>query len=109
MRLKSRRNFLPTFLSAIFFWVTFVFFLFKFPPENKLLIAVFYFLLFLSSFLTFSLALEHSRRGFLLSFGIISGLLLKQINQAHVLNFILLSGLILSIELYFRKQHGMFT
>lgn len=102
--MKHRRNFLPTFLLTIIIWLTWISVLFFFAPQTKLLILAFYFLFWLANFLTFSLILGNSRWGFLISFGIIAYLFLRQIKQDHILNFVLLGGIVLSIELYFRKR-----
>lgn len=102
-RKKQHRNFLPAFLLTLLVWLGWLYFFISFPPETKLLISIFYLFLFLANFLTFSLILGNSRRGFLISSAIISYLFLNQMKQAHVLNFILIGGILLSIELYFRK------
>lgn len=101
MKFKRRMNFLPTLISAVLFWASLLLFVFFIPPENQFLIAVFYSLLFISCFITFSIILANSRRGFLVSLAIISFLWLKQIGQAHLLNLILITAILLSIELYF--------
>jgi len=100
----KRRNFLPTFLVAIFSWLTLGWLIFFYAPETNLLIFLFYLLLSICLFLTFSLLLGNSRRGSLLSLGAVAFLFLKQVKQAHFLNFVLGAGILLSIELYFRKK-----
>lgn len=104
MRFKHRKNFLPTFLSAILFWISLFLFVFFIPPENQFLIIAFYCLLFISCFLTSSIILANSRRGFLVSLAIISFLGLRQVGQAHPLNLILLTAILLSIELYVARH-----
>lgn len=102
-KIKYRRNFLPTFLLTLLGWLLLIYLVVGYRPEGQLVIFVFYSLVFISSFLTFSLLLGHTRRGFLLATLITLLLFLKQIGQAHLLNFILLTGLLLSIELYCRR------
>lgn len=100
----KRRSFLPAFLVAALSWLTLFSLIFFYAPETKLLISLFYLLLFISCFLTFSLLLANSRRGVLLALGVITLLSLKQIQQAHFLNLFLIGGILLSIELYFRRK-----
>lgn len=104
MRFKQRRNFLPTFLFSLLLWALVFYFLVSFPPLNFWYILVFYVVFFLSTLITISLLLGHTRRGLLFSLGIVSFLVLNQIKQAHLLNYLLFGGLFLSIELYLSKK-----
>lgn len=102
--MRRKRNFLPTLILAVISWLSLVYLVLFFTPETKLLIFIFYSLLFFANFLTFSLIFGNSRRGILISLGIISYLFLNQVKQFHLLNGLLLGGILLSIELYFRKR-----
>lgn len=102
--MRRKRNFLPTFILVIFFWLSWITLMLFFAPETKLLIFIFYSLLFFANFLTFSLIFGNSRRGILISLGIISYLFLNQVKQFHFLNVLLLGGILLSIELYFQRR-----
>ncbi|MFZ5365770.1 MAG: hypothetical protein ACOZBZ_00570 [Patescibacteria group bacterium] len=99
--MKRRKNFLPSFLLTILFWLCWIYVLLFTAPESNLLFFIFYFLLFLSLFLTSSLVFANSRRGFLLALGIIGIAILQQIKLLNILNVILLLGILLSFELYF--------
>ncbi len=103
-RLPQRENFLPTLLLAILTWLIWFYFFYFQTPETTLIIFLFYFSLFLSFFLTISLLLANSRRGFLAAMALITILLLRQFEQAHFLNLILVFALLSSIELYFWKK-----
>jgi len=100
----KRRNFLPTFLASCLSWLTLLFLVLFYAPEAQLLIFLFYLLVFISLFLTFSLLLANSRRGLLFALAGIIFLFLKQIKQAHPLNLVLVGGILLSIELYFLRK-----
>jgi len=62
-----RRNFLPTVIVTLFFWVvcgTIVFFL---DPEKNLNVVLFFITIALTLTLTFALLLGNTKKGFLLS------------------------------------------
>ncbi|PJE67308.1 hypothetical protein COU95_03115 [Candidatus Shapirobacteria bacterium CG10_big_fil_rev_8_21_14_0_10_40_9] len=102
--MTRRKNFLPTFLLTILFWLCWIYILLFTAPESNFLLFTFYFLLFLSLFLTFSLIFANSRRGFLLVLGITGVVFLQQIKLLNILNLILLLGILLSFELYFSRH-----
>jgi len=99
----KRKNFLPTLLVALFFWANIVFIIFRLSPSSLFTICHFLFSIFMALFLTSSLVLANSRRGFLLATGIIIFLILRLTKMANFLNLILLFGILLSLELYFKK------
>ncbi len=104
MGIKKRgKNFLPTFLLAILFWVTWVWFIFSYPPANNFLLFTFYCLLFLAAFLTSSLIFGNSRRGFFLACFLILFLLFRYYQIANFLNLLLVGGIFLSLEAYFSR------
>jgi len=101
---RRRKNFLPTFILAIFFWLVWLGVLLFFTPESLLMIAVFFLLLFLALFFTLSLLFANSRRGFLVAGGIILFLILRWQELGNILNTILLMVTILTLEIYFTKR-----
>jgi len=101
---RKRKNFLPTFILAIFFWLISLAVLLFFTPESLLVIAGFFLVLFLALFLTFSLLLANSRRGFLIAFGAILFLILRWQKIGNVLNNILLITTTLVLETYFSRR-----
>jgi len=113
MVLKQRRNFLPTFILNILFWLFWLYVIFKIPPQYSLLIIhysipvgilIFFLTLFLSLTLTLAFLFSNTRRGFLGSFFIVGFLLLRLIKQAHLLNLILLIGILICSEIYFSSK-----
>ncbi|MFH1289458.1 MAG: hypothetical protein ABIH88_01940 [Patescibacteria group bacterium] len=96
-----QKNFLPTFFLTIVFWIGFFSIVFFTSPEKPISFAGFYILLFLASFLTFSLIFANSRRGLLASLLITLFFLLKQLEIANQLNLVLLLGILIAIEVYF--------
>ena len=101
---RKRKNFSPTFILTIFFWLIWLAVLLFFTPESLLVIAGFFLALFLALFFTFSLLLANSRRGFLIALGLILFLILRWQKMGHVLNSILLITTILVLETYFTKR-----
>ena len=99
-----RENFLPTLLLAILTWLGWIYIVYFQAPESNYIIGLFYLFLFVAIFLTISLLLANSRRGFLAALALISFLLLHQFEQAHIINLILVFALLLSIELYFWQK-----
>lgn len=101
---KSRKNFLPTLLLAILFWLLWGGLVYFRSPENNLLLAVFFCLLFLASFLTSALILANSRQGFIIALGIIFFLILRLFQLGNILNLILMVGVLISLNLYLASR-----
>jgi hypothetical protein len=87
---KKRKNFLPTLLLAILFWLLWGGLIYFTAPTNYLLLITFSLLLFLASFLTLALILANSRQGLIVALGIICFLILRYYQLGNVLNIILL-------------------
>ena len=102
--MARRRNFLPTFILAVFFWLVWFWIIFLIAPESLWSFLIFFASLFSALFLTFSLLLAQTRKGFLFALGLILLLFLCWQKLAHVLNIILLSAIVLFLELYFTKR-----
>jgi hypothetical protein len=103
-RLPRRENFLPTLLLAILAWLGWFYFFYFQAPESNYIIGLFYLFLFIAFFLTISLLLANSRRGFLSALALISFLLLRQFEQGHIINLVLVFAFLIAIELYFWKK-----
>jgi len=115
---RHRKNFLPTFIINIIFWLSWFYVIFKIPPDfqQQLTISnqqltipvafIFFFLTFsLSLTLTFAFLFSNTRRGFFFSLFICGILFLCLIKQAHLLNLVLLGGILGFLEIYFSKTH----
>ncbi|PIU03414.1 hypothetical protein COT44_03145 [Candidatus Shapirobacteria bacterium CG08_land_8_20_14_0_20_39_18] len=102
--MKRRRNYLPTLLLTIIFWLLFGYIVLFTAPASSLLIFLFYLTLTLSLSLTLSLLLANSRRGFLLAFGLVVFLFFKQVDLLNVLNILLVLAIIISVEIYSSKR-----
>lgn len=104
-KIKKRKNFLPTLILALIFAAALVWLVINQNPANLWLIAAFFLLLFFTVFLLLALILANSRRGFLLSLGLIGFLLLRYYQLANYLNLSLFFGILLCLEIYFRSEN----
>ena len=105
MTIRSRKNFLPTVLFSLVAWFTVFFMIFFVDPQIVRDVPIsgsyipFFLLLFFSLFLTGSLLLSHTRRGFLFALGIVVYLYLRLFGLGHLLNTVLLFAFLLVFEL----------
>jgi len=102
--LPQRENFLPTLLLTILTWLGWFYFFYFQAPDSNDTIGLFYLFLFIALFLTISLLLANSRRGFLSALALISILVLRQFEQFHIINLILFFALLFSIEIFFWRK-----
>ena len=106
-----RKNFFPTLILIIVFWtITIVIIGFTEPDLIKDLIIpnsylIFFLSLFGALFFTLSILLVNSRRGFLISGGIILFLILRLYRLGNLLNLVLVGGLTLALDYYFTQKH----
>lgn len=101
---KQRKNFLPTFLLAIFFWLIWGFILFKISPESIFSLLVFFIFFFLAIFLTSALIFANSRRGLLLALLINLALFFRYYQVGNLLNLLLLLAIFVALETLFTKR-----
>ena len=110
MAVRRRKNFLPITFFAVLSWVVVGFFVFFVDPKIirdfpiSSLYLPFFFFLFLSCFFTASLAFANSRRGLLISIGIITFFYLRLLGLGHILNVTLLVAFLVSLELAASKR-----
>jgi hypothetical protein len=109
-RAKRNKNFVPTILLTLVFWVMWVALVWLVDPEvlvnlpPKKSYWPFFILLFLALFLTLALLLKNTRRGLVISLGVIGFLILRLNGLGHIINGLLLVGIIMAIELYSRLK-----
>jgi len=102
--MRRRKNFLPTLLLAILFWLVWGWLVYSFAPTDNVLLIAFFLLLFLASFLTLALIFANSRRGFITALGLICFLILRFYQLGNVLNLVLLGGILVTLNLYLAKR-----
>lgn len=103
-RIKRRKNFFPTLILAFVFWAFWGWVIFSLPPSNNFSLFVFFLSLFLAFFLTVSLFLANSRRGFLVALALVGFLLLRYHRLANYLNLIIFLSLVVCLEVYFGQK-----
>ncbi len=103
-KLLKRKNFFAAAVIAFMLWIVWIFIFFFVPPERFSLPLIFIFVTFLTILFTGSLLFASTRRGLLLSLGVVIFMLLRYFEIGNYLNLILLSGILLSIEYYLTKD-----
>lgn len=98
--MRKRKNFFPTLLLGVFFWLLFAFLVLFIPPETFGAVPAFFILLFLAILFPTALIFANTRRGFLLASGVIAFLLLRLLGVGNILSVALLLGIILAVEYY---------
>ena len=101
---QRRKNFFPTLLLAILFWLGWLLVLFKVPPENLLSILGFFSLLFATLFLTSALLFANSRRGLITALFFVLVLIFRYYQIGNFLNLMILLAIFVALELFFSKQ-----
>ncbi len=103
---KRRKNFLPTIIVTILFWLVIGYLLYFIDPENFGAVPVLFTLIFFALLFTFSIILANTRRGLLTSLGLTIFLILRYFGVGNILNLALLAGVVLAVEIYFTKTRG---
>jgi len=111
---KHHRNFLPTFIINLIFWLILGGIVLLLSPEQNFQLQILKFKLTLPEtiilfFIFFTLALGltlallfgHTRRGFFLTLFFDSWLLFRLLKQASLINILLLTAIYLTFESYF--------
>lgn len=101
---QRRKNFFPTLLLSILFWLGWGFILFKVPPDNLLSIFGFFSFFFMALFLTSALFLANSRRGLMTAIFFVLVLIFRYYQIGNLLNLIILLAIFVALELFFSKQ-----
>jgi len=103
-QILKRKNFFPTLVITIIFWVLTATLVYFIDPDTFFAVPGFFILVFLALLFTFSTIFSNSRRGLLTALALISFLFLRYFGIGNVLNFLLICGLFLSIEYSFIRN-----
>ncbi len=100
--MRRRKNFLPTLIITILFWIATIYIILYVSPSS---ITIYYllFTIFFSLFLILSLLLANTRRSFLLAIGMTIFLFLRFLKIANLLTILLLISSLTALEIYFRR------
>ena len=90
----------PTLVLTIILWVFNVLIIYFIEPETLGAIPLFFVLVFISSFLTFSVIFKNKIQGAIIAGSIILFLLLRFFGIGNILNLLLIVGIVAAIEIY---------
>lgn len=102
---KKRRSYFPAFIVMSFLWISLLCTIIFVDPTNKGAVELFFGLLWASCLFTFSLLFGKTRRGFLVSLGVVLFLFLLYIGVGSLVNLLLIVGAIGLFEYYFSKSY----
>ncbi|MBI2035042.1 MAG: hypothetical protein HYT11_04885 [Candidatus Levybacteria bacterium] len=105
VKFRRRKNFLPALLVTIILWGILAIIFFFVPPETPLMPLLFLLIVFLTALFTGSLIFANTRRGVLLSLGILVFMLLNYYNIGNYLNLALLAGILVTLDYYLSHRN----
>ena len=98
-----RKNFFAAAVITAVLWIVWAIMFFLVPPEGAMPF-VFLLISFLVVLFSGALIFANTRRGLLLSLGVVSFMLLRYFEIGNYLNLVLLAGLLLSVEYYLSRE-----
>lgn len=103
-KIKRRKNFLPSLIVTILFWLATAYMIFFTNPLSHGSVQLFFLSLCLSLFFTTSIIFANTRRAVLFTFSITLFLLLRYFGIGNIINVLLIAGLAITVEIYFSKN-----
>ena len=97
----KRKNFLPTLLLTVLFWILLGSLIYFVDPGTFGVIPLFFITFFVTLLFTFSLIFANSRRGFLVSLSLSLFSILMYLGVGNWLNLVLVLAIASCIEIYF--------
>lgn len=104
LNFMRQKSFWPPLVLNLFLWGGWLYLVIQYPPDNLSLLVLFFLLLFLALSFTISLILGSRIQGFILSAALIIFLIFRFLKMDNILNLIILFSLLLTIELYLRRD-----
>lgn len=101
---RKRKNFLPTLLLTMLFWLLLVVIVFLVDPEVFGAKILFFIILFLALLFSFSILLGNKRWGLIISTSLTFFAVLRSFGVGNALNLILISGVAVVAEIYFSRK-----
>lgn len=95
----------PAWILISFIWIAIIGLVYFIDPSTTGAVPLFFSLVISGLYLLFSLVLSNSRRGFIISLGITSFLILRYFGLGNFLNLILIAGVLIALEMYFLKSN----
>jgi hypothetical protein len=100
----KRKNFLPTLLLTIIFWLLLGALIYFVDPQTFGVIPLFFVTFFTTVLFTFSLLFAGSRRGFIAALSLTLYLILMYLGVGNYLNFVLILAIGICVELYNQQR-----
>jgi len=102
---RRRKNFFPTLVITFISWFVVASIIYFANPNTFGAVPLFFLILFIAIFFTFSSLLANSQRGFIVAFATTLFLMLRYLGVGNIINFILLAGLGITTDLYLSKNN----
>ena len=101
---KLRKNFFPTLLVIVVFWLTLGSIIYFVDPESFGAILLFFLILLFALLFTTSTLFANTKRGLIITLAIIFFLILKYLGVGNVVNFLLIFALAIVFEIFYLKK-----
>jgi len=101
---RLRKNLLPAFFIILVLWSLFIFIVMLVDPFLPWALPAFFLSLFSASFLTISILLANTRRGFLYSSMIVLLFLFRYLGIGNVVSLLLLLGFFITVDFYLSRS-----
>ena len=101
---KLRKNFFPTLLVIVVFWLTLGSIIYFVDPESFGAIPLFFLILLFALLFTTSTLFANTRRGLTITIAIILFLILRSFGVGNIINFLLIFGLAIVFEIFYQKK-----
>ncbi len=99
--IQNRKNFLPTIVWTIVFWIFVAGVVLFLDPDIFGVAIIFFIVLFFALLFSFSIILANTRRGLIAACALTLFLILRYFGIGNLLNGLLLAGVTLASEIYF--------
>ncbi|CAN5343290.1 hypothetical protein BH10PAT1_BH10PAT1_2090 [soil metagenome] len=101
IKVEKQKSIIPKIILTIILWLSLLFIILFFDPDTFLILPLFFLIVSLALFFTFSLILKNKRRSLLISLTLLILLIFKFLGIANIINIILILGISISVETYF--------
>ena len=102
----KRKNYLPTLLATMFLLGIDVAIVYFTDPSNILNLTAFLLVTFAACTFIFSIVLLNTKRGILVSLGVIIFLMLRYLGVGNILNALLLAGVLIAINIFLNSKQA---
>lgn len=105
-KVKLRKNFFPTLILIILFWVLGGLIVYFVDPATSGIVPIFLLTIFLALLFTTSTVFANTRRGLITASALTFFLILSYLGIGNIINFLLILGIAITLELYLDNRKG---